>query len=260
VTRRSTLFALDATMLTLFIILVSWRLTGVSLHEWLGITLTILILAHLLVHWGWVEGRVSALRRVSRRRVGGLLLNTAVFIAMGATIVSGFVVSKVLIPNHLTPDDYLRWHGLHESASTLTVFLLGLHVAYNWDRIRASLRSRPGRSLMQGFSSGLLLRRLAWVTVVCATLSGGVWWASRLLPRHERVMLVHSDGRRELVAPPPEITRVRRGTDSPSPIGLPKAVLSLMVLSIVAVIGRKLMTVRRNLRSGRESEARAAVR
>src|SRR5689334_21449046 len=121
-------------MLALFIILVSWRLTGVSLHEWLGTTLTILILGHLLVHWGWVEGRVSALRRVSQRRVGGLLLNTAVFITMGGTIVSGFVVSKVLIPNHLTPDDYLRWHGLHESASTLTVSLLRLHVAYNLDR------------------------------------------------------------------------------------------------------------------------------
>ena len=244
-TRRSTLFALDATMLALFTSLISWRLTGVSLHEWLGTTLTILILAHLLVHWGWVEGRVSALRRASQRRVGGLLLNTAVFITMGATIVSGFVVSKVLIPNHLTPGDYLRWHGLHETASTLTVFLLGLHVAYNWDRIRASLRRRPGRSLMQGFSSGLLLRRLAWVVVLCAALSGGVWSASRLLPHHERVMFVYSDGRREMAAPPPEITRVRRGTDSPSPIGLPKAVMSLIVLSIVALIGRKLMTVRR---------------
>ena len=244
-TRRSTLFALDATMLALFTSLISWRLTGVSLHEWLGITLTLLILAHLLVHWGWVEGRVSALRRVSRPRVGGLLLNIAVFLTMGATIVSGFVVSKVVIPNRLTPDDYLRWHGLHESASTFTVFLLGLHVAYNWDRIRASLRRRPGRSLLSGFSSGVLLRRLAWVAVVCVTLSGGVWLASRLLPSHQRVMFVHSDGRRELAPPPAEITRVRPGTDSPSSIGLPKAVLSLIVLSLVAVIGRKLMTVRR---------------
>lgn len=242
-TRRSTLFALDATMLALFITLISWRLTGVTLHEWFGITLTILILVHLLVHWGWVEGRVSAFR-ASQRRLGGLLLNTAVFITMGATIVSGFVVSKVIIPNHLTPDDYLRWHGLHESASTLTVFLLGLHVAYNWDRIRASVRRRPGRPLLKGYSSGLLLRRLAWVTLLCGALSGGVWLTSRFLPRHERVMLVHSDGRRELVAPPAEITRVRPGTDSPSPIGLPKTVLSLVVLSVVAVIGRKLMTVR----------------
>ena len=255
-TRRGTLLALDSIMLALFTILISWRLTGVSLHEWFGITLTILILTHLLIHWGWVEGRVSAMRRASQRRIGGLLLNTAVFITMGATIVSGFVVSKVVIPNRLTPDDYLRWHGLHESASTITVFLLGLHVAYNWDRIRASLRRLPGRSLLDGFSSGLLLRRLALVALVCAALTGGVWSVSRLLPGHQQVMFVYADGRRELSAPPPEITKVRPGTDSPSPIGVPKAVLSLVVLSIVAAIGRQVMTIRRGVR--RRERARPA--
>lgn len=247
-TRRGTLLALDSIMLALFITLISWRLTGVSLHEWFGITLTILIFAHLLIHWGWVEGRVSAMRRATHRRVGGLLLNTSVFITMGATIVSGFVVSKVIIPNHLTPDDYLRWHGLHESASTITVLLLGLHVAYNWDRIRASLRRLSGRSLLDGFSSGLLLRRLAWVALLCTALTGGVWSVSRLLPGHQRVMFVYADGRRELSAPPPEITKVRPGTDTPSPIGVPKAIMSLAVLSIVAAVGRQLMTLRRGNR------------
>jgi len=257
VTRRGTLLAVDATMLVLFTTLMSWRLTGVTIHEWFGITLTLLIVGHLLVHWGWVEGRVSAVRRATQRRLGGLLLNTAVFLTMGAAIVSGFVVSKVVIPNHLTPDDYLRWHGFHESASTLTVFLLGLHVAYNWDRIRASFRRQPGRSLFQGMSAGLLLRRLAWVAVLSVALSGAVWSASRLLPAHQRVMFVYADGRRELAAPPAEITRIRPGTDVPSPgIGMPKAVLSLLVLFVVALIGRQLMSVRRVVR--RRARARQA--
>ena len=41
---------LTATMLALF----SFGLTGLALHEWLGLALCILIPVHLLVSWSWL--------------------------------------------------------------------------------------------------------------------------------------------------------------------------------------------------------------
>ena len=242
-------------MLGLFSVLMSWRLTGVPLHEWIGVTLSALIVSHLLVHWRWVEARIANLRRQSGRRVGGLLLNAAVFAAMGTTIVSGFVVSKVVLPNHLSPERYLRWHGLHETAATFTLLLLGLHLAYNWDRIRSALRRRTetSRSLsLRGFSLRVTLRRLAWIAASVAVLSAFVWAMVRVLPGQERIMFVHSDGRRELVAPPPELTRLHPGQDHADlGFGTPKLIFSILMLTGVAGISRQLAVRRRPPRPSR---------
>lgn len=242
-------------MLGLFSVLMSWRLTGVPLHEWIGVAVTALIVSHLLVHWSWVEARIANLRRQTGRRAGGLLLNAAVFAAMGTTIVSGFVVSKVVLPNHLAPERYLRWHGLHETAATFTLLLLGLHLAYNWDRIRSALRrTTPGaRSFsLSGFSLRVTLRRLAWIAVSVALLSGFVWAMVRVLPGQERIMFVYSDGRRELVAPPPELATLRPEQKHGNlGFGAPKVLFSLLLLAAVAGVGRQLAVRRRLLRPSR---------
>lgn len=244
-------------MLSFFTILMSWRLTGVVLHEWIGIALIAMIVVHLLVHWGWVESRLAAMTRRSQRRFGALLLNAAVFVAMGATIVSGLVVSKVLVPNRLSPANYLHWHGLHESAATLTVVLLGLHVALNWDRIRGGVQRalavpvRGSRSSWRwsGVPVGLVLRRLAWIVLASAALTGIVWSAVRLTPGRGVVIMTYPDGHRELRAPPPEITRLWPGSIRPAPaVGAPRFLVSLALLLIAAVAGRRLLTIRRGRR------------
>ena len=266
-TKRGTLLLLDSFMLAFFAVLMSWRLTGVVLHEWIGMALIAMILVHLVVHWGWVEARVAAMLRPAPRRFGALLLNTAVFAAMGTTIISGLVVSKVIFPNRLSAATYLHWHGVHESAATLTVLLLGLHLAFNWDRITGSIRrafapaavtARSGlRSLTPRGS--LLVRRLGWILVACAMLSGVVWSLVRLTPANQQVMFVYADGRRELVAPPPELAELHRGTEWPAAAGAPRFVMSLVLLVVSATVGRQLLTIRRRRRKLRPRPASAAA-
>src|SRR5689334_2020923 len=165
-------------MFVSFTVLMSWRLSGVIAHEWIGLSLMAMILTHLVVHWTWVEGSVSRLTR-QRQRSGTipLLINTALFFSMGTALASGVVISKVVFPNHLLPGDYLHWHGLHEGASTITLFILGLHVALNWDRIRNSLRRLFDATRSQRYEwrlSADALRRFAWVVGISTVLVLGV--------------------------------------------------------------------------------------
>jgi hypothetical protein len=101
---------LDCSMLLAFVVLQSWQLTGVVVHEWLAVALIGGLLAHLLLHWSWVETRS---RRVlaprSRRTRVNYALNLTLFVAATAAMVSGFMISKVVLPLHPTPANYLKW-------------------------------------------------------------------------------------------------------------------------------------------------------
>lgn len=247
-TRRRTLLVLDSCMLVLFATLLSWRLTGLALHEAIGSGLIVLILAHLLVHWSWVESRVLHAVKKSRRQLGSLLLNAGLFAAMGATLVSGVVISKVLIPNTLTPQEYLRWHGMHENATWFTLAFLGLHIALNWDRIVVAIRSRVTlRSAKWGFiPADTVLRHSVWIVFSVGLLCAGVWTIEKLIPGSQNVLMIFPDGHRELRSPPSEITRAFPGANRPSPgQALPRLVVSVVLLAGAATGGRRVVTARR---------------
>lgn len=257
-TRRTAFIMLDSSMLLSFVGLVSWRLTGLAAHEWIGLALIALIFAHLFVHWHWVESSLARASRPDRpvgtgrrRPIVPLLLNGALFLAMGTVLVSGLVISKVVLPNALTPDDYLRWHGLHESSATLCVVIVGLHLALNWDRIRASLRAVARRRTRAArgaaplrLAPGAVLPRVAWILGLCALLALAVEAATRLLPSPQ-VVMVFPDGHQERRAPPSDIARLHPGDNSPFSPRWPGRLLgSLAIMSVAAVAGRTVLRLR----------------
>src|SRR5512140_770361 len=213
-TKRQALLWLDSSMLLSFAVLMSWRLSGVAAHEWIGFTLIALILAHLVVHWSWVESSVGRVLKIGRKaRFVPLLLNTALFVFMGTAIISGIVISKVVIPNTLGPVEYLQWHGVHDTAAKFTLLIVGLHIALNWDRIRFALRNVRGGAVRSAvalspgsrLSGGLVFRRLAWIAAASGVLVSGVWAMTRIVPSHVEVVRIYPDGHQERIAPPPEL-------------------------------------------------------
>lgn len=246
--RRRALLVLDACMATLFVVLLSWHLTGLDLHEWLGITLIAAIFLHLLVHWGWMEARATQVIRRSRTGRAAFALNAGLFAAMGTTLVSGVVISKVAAPNRLSPGTYLRWHGIHEQATLLTVLLVGAHLAFNWDRVRlalaASVRAGRGRvSRLAGLTS--LVRRAASIATATCALIAALWMLTLVAPGSSQVLMIFPDGHRALVAPPAEITLARPGANHADPgAAVPRLVVS-MALLVAAGVATRLSIVRR---------------
>jgi hypothetical protein len=241
-------------MLLAFTTLMSWRLTGVPIHEWLATGLLGLIVAHLVIHWHWVETRVpKAVQDASRRTRVNVLLNLSLFVAMAMALVSGFVISKVIVPNTLAPGAYLKWHHLHDASSTWVLVILGLHVALNWDLVTAGVRRlirgeraaltaapAPGKTAI-----ARTVRGLGWIALAAAVVASATWEAEKRVPDETRVTFHTRDGRTEEHEPPAELTSLDPGAERPEPSrAVVPFVLRFLVLSAVAVAGRKVLKLR----------------
>ena len=253
-TKRGASLLVDTVMLFSFTALMSWRLTGVPVHEWLAVAFLGLIVVHLMIHWGWVETRTrKAVRTPSPRTRINLLLNTLLFLAMGTALASGFYMSKVVVPNTLSGGAYLNWHEAHDMSSTLALMILGLHLALNWDLIASGIRRAVRRdatipaSLAAGRGSALAsgARGLMWITAAAAFLALGTWEIGKAVPPRTKIMFQLPDGHTEEHEPPDDLALLNPGTERPEPArGGVRFVVRFLMLSAVVVAGRKALRLR----------------
>jgi cytochrome b561 len=142
--RTAFAFWLDVLLLLLFLLIQSPRITGVAAHEWLGIAIAVPLVIHMLLSWHWI---ISKARRLfvngSVRTRINYAINLVLFIVMVAVIVSGVLVSRVVLPWAGIQTIYdADWFELHDSASNVLFVAIGLHLAMNWGWVLAAMRRR----------------------------------------------------------------------------------------------------------------------
>lgn len=137
-TRVQFIFWLDLLLLVVLCCLEVVQLTGLTLHEWIGIGLVFGVLLHLLLAWAWIaEGtrqifQFSASR--SRRTRVNYALNFALFAMMAMVLYSGVLISEIAGPAIGLPGSAdNRWITIHNFFSQWLVAPVGLHLAINWD-------------------------------------------------------------------------------------------------------------------------------
>src|SRR5665213_3807923 len=139
-------FWLDATLLISVCALETVPFTGMIVHEWLGLALAGMIVAHLLLSWTWIatSTRRFVTAASSRTRVN-YVLNWCLFSCVTAVIYSGILISRQAIPalTMKEPDDIeatFRWDRIHDRFSNFVVIFAALHLAINWDWSVAAAR------------------------------------------------------------------------------------------------------------------------
>jgi hypothetical protein len=147
-------FWLDLTLLVSICALQTVRFTGLVLHEWLGLAMVGMVLAHLLIAWSWIASqsrRFFTLQSI-RARIN-YLLNLSLFAAVTAVIFSGILISQKAIPtltgSKAALDMDWRWDTLHNQFSAIVVMLVGFHLAINWEWALAA-----GQKIFRRFLEG----------------------------------------------------------------------------------------------------------
>ena len=124
--RNNTRLILDGCMLVLLLCLMAYQVTGEMLHEWIGIAMTLTVIAHQILNRRWYgalfKGKYNAYRSLTT------LVNILLLAAMAATAFCGVTMSGYAVP-------FLYWQGGvflvrqgHLAMSHWAFVLMGVHL------------------------------------------------------------------------------------------------------------------------------------
>lgn len=120
---------LDLCMSVSLLFLMAYQVTGEKAHEWLGMAMFVLIVAHNILNAKWYasifRGRYDVLR-VSRSLVNILLL-----MAMLATMVSGILLNSFVYPLSIA-GTMATARVLHLAGSHWSFVLMSVHLGLHW--------------------------------------------------------------------------------------------------------------------------------
>lgn len=132
--RTIRLFVVDFSLVVAFVLVMDVPLTGVPIHEWLGIAFAVGLIAHVVQHTKWI---LTTTRRILtsasvRNRINSLM-TIGLFVGFVSIIASGLLISEAALPFlGIEPEASDFWLWLHLASVTWVLWLTALHVALNW--------------------------------------------------------------------------------------------------------------------------------
>lgn len=128
---------LDIVMAVLLFTLFSVSFAGLTFHEISGLVVFGLVIVHLILNWKWIWAFTKRLfsKGIPFKTRFGYSLNVLLLISFTMIIVTGIMISKVVLVGFLPRIDNVQ--GLHYFFSALTLVLLGIHTGLHWAFIKA---------------------------------------------------------------------------------------------------------------------------
>ncbi len=146
--RALRLYVVDAVLLVAFVLLMDVPLTGLAIHEWLGMVIGVGNVTHSVQHAAWMLN-------TSRRMLKGASLQNRIhyvmmvglFIGFLTAVLSGLMISEVVV-RFFGIDTMVApfWTWLHLVSVQVVLWLTALHFALNWKWIVRTSKRFLGRS------------------------------------------------------------------------------------------------------------------
>jgi hypothetical protein len=128
--KQKTNWLVDAALFAGFLICFWLDLTGLMLHQWLGVAAGGIAFYHLLVHWNWLEAVTERLfGRTSGQARLYYLIDVALMLGFWLILVSGLLISTWL---NLSLENYSAWVDLHITLSIVSLVLVAIKIGAHW--------------------------------------------------------------------------------------------------------------------------------
>jgi hypothetical protein len=120
---------IDLVLFAGFILTFFLDLTGLPLHQWIGVGVGALIIVHLLVHENWLKGITNKFAKSSNKSRFFLVLDILLLVGFYLILYTGIIMSTWL---NLNLTNYSAWYTLHLWSSIITLQVLLVKVAAHW--------------------------------------------------------------------------------------------------------------------------------
>jgi len=183
--RTRTNLAIDALLITAYVLAANPAVTGISIHEWLGLGFGLIGAVHLLRHREWAVRTARGLfGRIAARSKINLIADALLLVTGGGVVITGLVISHTLLPLlGLAGVTGGAWSAVHALSAYGLVATVLLHVVLHWRWIVTAFRLHVLAPLDAAFegarSPGLTASMVAWgvpvllvFVAVCLALSG----------------------------------------------------------------------------------------
>jgi len=167
---------IDAALFSAFLLSFWLELTGVALHQWLGIAIGAVAGYHLLTHWNWVKAVTDRFfKQTSTQLRLYYVIDATVLIGLATIIVTGLVISTWF---DLALTNYALWKSLHVIASigTLAAVVIKLELHWRWIIATARRYILPQPQQVAPAATGIsrreFLRLMGGVSVFAAIAAG----------------------------------------------------------------------------------------
>ncbi|MEG1435545.1 MAG: DUF4405 domain-containing protein [Gordonibacter sp.] len=137
---------IDGVVLIIYLVVANPAITGIGLHEWLGLGIVVVFFIHCLVHYDWI---IDVLKGIaispSLARQGNLLLDLVTFVMFVVVTVSGIGISSAVLQAFgLYAGGYYFWDPLHSISAKVLLALLLVHVVVHWKWFLSFFKQEKG--------------------------------------------------------------------------------------------------------------------
>ena len=130
---------IDALLTIVLIPLMAYQVTGEALHEWLGITMVLLVIIHQVLNRKWYvalfKGNYQAFRILST------VINVLLLVSFALTAISGMSMSNHAVPFLYNLVNVNTARVMHLAFSYWSFILMGLHIGLHIGAMTARMQN-----------------------------------------------------------------------------------------------------------------------
>ena len=144
---------IDIVLLAVFWISFFPDLTGLEIHEGLGIAAIMLTGLHLMLHWKWVETvTLRFFSQTSSQARTFYMIDLGILLGFFMILITGLMISTWL---DLPLYDFAAWTRIHLMVSIFTLLMVVLKLILHWRWISAAARRYVFASVFRGTGPGV---------------------------------------------------------------------------------------------------------